>query len=144
MSVDDYGSAARRLLMRSGFSLSTLECQRPAAARTSMPSIVVGGHSRKVGKTSVTAGLIHAFREYAWTAIKISSHRHANIPMSGPDRNDDPFRMYEETDRSGTSDTSRFLAAGASRAFWLRANGAFTDDNLRPISMMLQSGSFVM
>ena len=35
--------------------------------------VAVGGHSRNVGKTSVAAGLIYAFRKYSWTAIKISS-----------------------------------------------------------------------
>ena len=44
-----------------------------------MAVIVVGGHSRNVGKTSVVAGLISAFSRYSWTAVKISWHRHAEV-----------------------------------------------------------------
>ena len=37
--------------------------------------VVVGGHSRNVGKTSVAAGLIAATRELGWTALAYSSNR---------------------------------------------------------------------
>ena len=42
--------------------------------------IVVGGHSRGVGKTAVIA---HLLRTLGWTgveAVKISAHRHAPAP----------------------------------------------------------------
>jgi hypothetical protein len=73
--------------------------------------VVVGGHSRRVGKTSVIAGIIRALPEAGWTAIKISGHLHgAELPYS----------LSEETDAGGRGDTSRYLAAGARRALWLR------------------------
>jgi hypothetical protein len=115
-----------------------------AAVRGSMPTIVVGGHSRKVGKTAVTAGLIHAFRELPWTALKISTHGHSEIPMPQNGRKDDSFRIYEETDRSATSDSSRFLAAGACRSFWMQTRGDLADDSLAEILPVLQSNPFVM
>jgi cobyrinic acid a,c-diamide synthase len=34
-----------------------------------MSLIVVGGHSRSVGKTSVVAGLIAALPEFHWSAM---------------------------------------------------------------------------
>ena len=49
-----------------------------------MPIIVVGGHARNVGKTSVVAGLISAFPQYSWTAIKISSHQHQEFEKTRP------------------------------------------------------------
>jgi hypothetical protein len=64
--------------------------------------IVVGGHSRKVGKTSVIAGLIRALADAGWTAVKISPHEHA-------------------LEERATSDSSRYLAAGARRSLLLRA-----------------------
>ena len=79
-----------------------------------MPVITVSGHSRKVGKTSIAEGLIAALPEYNWTALKASSHRH-----SGDSAKD--YTVIEETCRDGESDTSRFLKAGARRAFWIRA-----------------------
>jgi hypothetical protein len=40
-----------------------------------MATVVVGGHSRNIGKTSVMAGLIRALPEYHWTAFKITQSR---------------------------------------------------------------------
>jgi hypothetical protein len=39
-----------------------------------MKVVVVGGQARKVGKTSVIAGLIRGLSTLAWTAVKISYH----------------------------------------------------------------------
>jgi hypothetical protein len=86
-----------------------------------MPVVVIGGHSRKVGKTSVVAGLISALPELHWTAFKITQHGH-DITATGEDAATIPSWMVsEETDRSGDSDTSRFLAAGAVHSWWARA-----------------------
>ena len=85
-----------------------------------MSVVTVSGHSRKVGKTSIAEGLIAALPEYGWTALKISSHLH-----SGNSKNSEvpakDFAVFEETDRGGGNDTSRFLKAGACRAFWIQA-----------------------
>jgi hypothetical protein len=56
--------------------------------------------------------LIQAFSEYPWTAIKISSHVHTDS-----DAEDCVFS--EEKKPGGISDSSRFLAAGAVRSFWV-------------------------
>ena len=79
-----------------------------------MPIITISGHSRKTGKTSVAEGLISALPECGWTALKISSHRHSGDPSKS-------CTVIEETDRAGGNDTSRFLKAGARRAFWIQA-----------------------
>jgi hypothetical protein len=89
-----------------------------------MAIIVIGGHSRSVGKTSVVAGLIAALPQYRWTALKITQYGHGVCALDGqPCRcaNDDhSWAITEERDRSGESDSSRFLVAGAVRAFWVR------------------------
>jgi hypothetical protein len=41
-----------------------------------MSIIVIGGHSRSVGKTSVVAGLISALPDFRWTALKITQYGH--------------------------------------------------------------------
>ena len=38
--------------------------------------VVVGGHSRNIGKTSVVAGLIRKLRDRRWTAVKITQYGH--------------------------------------------------------------------
>ena len=45
-----------------------------------MALIVIGGHSRGVGKTSVVSELIAALPEYNWMAMKITQHRHRLDP----------------------------------------------------------------
>lgn len=75
-----------------------------------MALVVVGGQSRKVGKTSVVAGLISALASLHWTAIKITPHHHA---LTTEQR----FSIIEESNRTGAKDTSRYLAAGARRSF---------------------------
>jgi hypothetical protein len=85
--------------------------------------VVVGGHSRNVGKTSVVCGIISGLREWNWTAIKITQYGHGVCSHEGePCECADPrhpVALSEERGVSGT-DSGRFLAAGAGRAFWLR------------------------
>jgi hypothetical protein len=89
-----------------------------------MPIVVIGGHSRSVGKTSVVAGLIAALPEFHWTALKITQYGHGICSTSGAPcdcaTDDHSFAVAEERDRSGESDTSRFLLAGAAHAWWVR------------------------
>lgn len=88
-----------------------------------MALIVIGGHSRGVGKTRVVSGLIAAMPEHNWGAMKITQHRHRIDPKNGEtsSSSDNPsWAISEELDRFGESDTSRFLAAGAARAWWVR------------------------
>ena len=89
-----------------------------------MSIVVVGGHSRNVGKTSVVAGLIAAMPEFRWTALKITQYGHnicaANGEACDCETADHGQAITEEHDRSGDSDTSRFLVAGAERVFWVR------------------------
>jgi molybdopterin-guanine dinucleotide biosynthesis protein len=89
-----------------------------------MAILVVGGHSRSVGKTSVVAGLIAALTEFRWTALKITQYGHGICSADGSECEcataGHSWAILEESDRSGKTDTSRFLAAGAQRALWVR------------------------
>lgn len=86
--------------------------------------IVVGGHSRNVGKTSVVAGIIAALPEYHWTALKITQYGHGVCSDHGSDCGCadpvHPFAIDEERERGSGTDTSRFLDAGARRVYWVR------------------------
>jgi hypothetical protein len=89
-----------------------------------MAVIVIGGHSRSVGKTSVVAGLISALREFDWTAVKITQYGHGICSANGEACDcataDHSWAVSEETNHSGESDTSRFLRAGAGHVLWVR------------------------
>jgi len=86
--------------------------------------VVIGGHSRNVGKTSVVAGLIAALADRKWTAVKITQYGHGICSANGEAcdcaTGDHSWAITEERDRSGQTDTSRFLAAGAAQVFWAR------------------------
>jgi len=88
--------------------------------------VVVGGHSRNIGKTSVVSGLIRRLREYRWTALKITQYgngvcsTHDSTTACGCEPETGEFDLSEEYEPSAT-DSGRFLAAGAERSFWLRA-----------------------
>jgi len=86
--------------------------------------LVVGGHSRNIGKTSVVEGLIRKLRPEKWTALKITQYGHGVCSHHGEacgceTEPDHPFALSEEYEPSRT-DSGRFLAAGAERSFWLR------------------------
>jgi hypothetical protein len=99
-----------------------------------MALIVIGGHSRGVGKTSVVAGLISALAEFHWTAIKITQYGHGICSKNGRAcacaAADHSWAISEERDRSGKSDTSRFLLAGAESALWVRSQQGHLDEAL--------------
>jgi hypothetical protein len=89
-----------------------------------MSLIVIGGNSRNIGKTSVVAGLIAAMPEFHWTALKITQYGHGICSADGRPCNcataDHNWSISEERNAAGDSDTSRFLAAGAARVWWVR------------------------
>lgn len=89
-----------------------------------MAVIVVGGHSRSVGKTSVVAGLIARMPEMRWTAFKITQYGHGFCTADGAPcdctTDDHTLAISEERDPLSGTDTARFLAAGAARSLWVR------------------------
>jgi hypothetical protein len=86
--------------------------------------IVVGGHSRNIGKTSVVCGIIRALPEWNWTAIKITQYGHGVCSREGePCECADPrhpVAISEEDGAAPQTDSGRFLAAGARQSFWVR------------------------
>jgi hypothetical protein len=89
-----------------------------------MAIVIIGGHSRSVGKTSVVAGLISALPQMHWTALKVTQYGHGICSADGAPcdcaTDDHSWAVTEERDRSCESDTSRFLVAGAAKVYWVR------------------------
>ena len=107
-----------------------------------MALVVIGGHSRNVGKTSVVAGIIAALREYQWTAMKITQYGHGICAKNGKQCHcasaDHSWEISEERDASGRSDTSRFLAAGAAHVYWVRTQQGRLYDAMPSIRRRLE------
>ncbi len=89
-----------------------------------MAVVVIGGHSRNIGKTSVVAGLIARLPQYRWTAFKITQYGHSFCTANGEpcdcQTDDHTLAVSEERSRTSGTDTARFLAAGAERPIWVR------------------------
>jgi hypothetical protein len=86
--------------------------------------VVVGGHTRNIGKTSVVAGVIRAFPQMQWTAFKITQFGHGVCSANGEpcdcETADHTVAVSEERDGASGTDSARYLAAGAVRSFWVR------------------------
>jgi hypothetical protein len=113
-----------------------------------MAIVVVGGHSRSVGKTSVVAGLISALRDYDWTAVKITQYGHGVCSSNGAPcdcaTSDHSWAISEEKDRGAESDTSRFLIAGAARALWVRTEQGRLAEAMPALRQRLESSRNVI
>ena len=108
-----------------------------------MPILDIGGHSRSVGKTSVVVGLIAALPGFHWTALKITQYGHGVCSANGEACDcataDHSWAVSEEKDRSGESDTSRFLVAGADHSWWVRTEQGHLAEAMPRIRKILAS-----
>jgi molybdopterin-guanine dinucleotide biosynthesis protein len=89
-----------------------------------MATIVIGGHTRNIGKTSVVCALISALPERHWTALKITQFGHGVCSANGEpcdcEMADHTIAISEERRADTGTDSSRYLAAGAIRSLWVR------------------------
>jgi hypothetical protein len=85
-----------------------------------MAVIVVGGSGHGVGKTALVCGLIRAFAETEWSAIKVTSHDYGR-----------GAQVWEESSAGEGTDTSRYLAAGAQKALLVTAGDEELEDAVR-------------
>lgn len=96
--------------------------------------IVVGGHTRSIGKTQLVCDLIEALPEANFIAGKITQYGHGVCAQNGehcgcaPDEHSSAFD-WESSSASGT-DSARFLAAGAKRSFWLRTKQGYLAEGM--------------
>lgn len=105
-------------------------------------NIVVGGHTRNIGKTSVVAGIIEKTREQNWTAIKVTQFGHGVCSRNGKachcSTEEHKYAILDETDPNGRGDTCRFLAAGAKRSVWVRTKQGMLHEAMPEIEAILK------
>jgi len=107
--------------------------------------IVVGGHTRSIGKTQLVCDIIAAFPNARWVAGKITQYGHGVCAQNGEDCDCAPDEhvcaiSWEQHRETGT-DSARFLAAGARRSFWLRTKQGFLAEGLPLLRSALQKAS---
>lgn len=104
--------------------------------------IVVGGHTRSIGKTQLVCDVIAAFPNANWIAGKITQYGHGVCAQNGENCDCAPTEHvcaldWETRTNTGT-DSARFLAAGARRSFWLRTKQGFLAEGLPLFRAALQ------
>jgi molybdopterin-guanine dinucleotide biosynthesis protein len=86
--------------------------------------VVVGGHTRNIGKTTLSTQVIAAFPAMRWTAMKITQYGHGICSANGEACDcataDHTVAVSEERKPDSGTDTSRMLVAGAARVLWVR------------------------
>jgi molybdopterin-guanine dinucleotide biosynthesis protein len=113
-----------------------------------MAVIVIGGHTRNIGKTSVVSGLIAAMKELSWTAIKITQFGHGVCSANGEpcdcETADHTLAISEERNPTSGTDTSRYLAAGAARSIWVRTRQGQLAEAMPRIRQLLTTAENVI
>lgn len=96
--------------------------------------IVIGGHTRSIGKTQLVCDIVSAFPHVKWFAGKITQYGHGVCAQNGDNCDcaptDHVCAINWETQTDSGTDSARFLAAGASRSFWLRTKQGFLAEGL--------------
>lgn len=96
--------------------------------------IVIGGHTRSIGKTQLVCDVIAAFPKASWIAGKITQYGHGVCAQNGEDCDCAPTEhvcaLEWELHKDTGTDSARFLVAGARRSFWLRTKQGFLAEGL--------------
>ena len=86
--------------------------------------IVIGGHTRNIGKTQLVVEILRAFADKKWLAAKITQFGHGICSVNGEQcgcaDDEHTVAVDVETDNTSNTDTARFLQAGAERVLWVR------------------------
>jgi molybdopterin-guanine dinucleotide biosynthesis protein len=113
-----------------------------------MKLVMVGGHARNVGKTSVVAGIIGGLREFNWTAAKITQFGHGVCSVNGEACScavsEHQFSITEERQQDTGTDTARFLEAGARRSLWVRTKQGELATALPAFTAKIDADEFVI
>src|SRR5215471_547862 len=113
-----------------------------------MKLVLVGGHSRNVGKTSVVAGIIAGSHDLGWTAAKITQFGHGVCSINGEacecSVSEHQFSITEERELATGTDTSRFLDAGARRSLWVRTKQGELVSALPALTKRIEADNYVI
>jgi len=107
--------------------------------------IVVGGHTRSIGKTQLVCDVIQAFPKTYWIAGKITQYGHGVCAQNGANCDCAPTEhvcaLDWETSADTGTDSGRFLAAGARRSFWLRTKQGYLAEGLPMLRRALKEAA---
>jgi hypothetical protein len=108
-----------------------------------MAMILVGGQTKNIGKTTLVCNIIEALSQLRWNAVKITTHRHeaigCELRIEGTS-----YVIWEQISLTAQSDTTRFLRAGAEKAFLIQAEDAGLEGAYSALRSLLRPDSHVI
>jgi len=109
--------------------------QRAEQKATTIPCrlIVVGGHTRSIGKTQLVCDMIAALPAANWIAGKITQYGHGVCATNGHNCDCAPTEHIVALDweaAASETDSGRFLRAGAAKSFWLRTKQGYLAEGM--------------
>ena len=108
-----------------------------------MATILVGGQTKNIGKTTLVCNIIAAFSHLRWNGVKITSHRHeaigCELRIEGTS-----YMVWEQISLAAQSDTTRFLRAGAEKAFLIQAEDAALEEAYSALRSLFRPDSHVI
>jgi len=107
-------------------------------------SIIISGTGRNVGKTTLSCRLIGKYKEERPLGIKISPHKH---PIGKGDivicKNAN-YIILQETQLNTGKDSSRMLAAGAEKVFFVMAEDKYLIDAMNVLGSIIDFSSRII
>ncbi len=112
--------------------------------------LMIGSAGTNVGKTELACAILRKFSRInpGIVGIKVTTinEKNGQCPRGGEgcgvcSSMDGVYLITEETDPSSGKDTSRLLAAGAARVYWLRVLRSHIDEGLAALLDVLGSNS---
>lgn len=105
--------------------------------------LLIAGTGQNVGKTTLSCRIIERFSaEHLIVAIKISSHFHKKVESGNILVQRDDLYVAEEIDAAKSKDSSRFLAAGAVKSYFVMAADHQLPEAMRIIKDLNQPDVF--
>lgn len=84
--------------------------------------LIIAGTGRNSGKTTLACTIISQSGKHGIIAVKISPHEHNPSSSSVLIHSGGGFEIYRECSPGGSKDTQRMIEAGASEAYYIRAD----------------------
>lgn len=107
--------------------------------------LIVSGNGRDAGKTSFVCSIIKAQnRHRPITAIKVTPHLHQSDQNGMLLAACEGYHVFEELDAKGHKDSSRMLAAGAGKVFYIEARDDALSAAMEHLFPLIPAGSAVI
>jgi len=100
--------------------------------------LIISGNGRNTGKTSFLCRVISAHKnKYPVTAIKISPHFHPDTSTSAAIISNNNYSIFVENDPRRSKDSSRMIAAGATKVYYIEAIDEHLAEAWRALSPLI-------